>query len=143
MARQSLVLDASVGVKWFSATGEGSLAQALSIRDSHITGHILIIVPELFYYEVANAIVYKQSIPLASIQAAATSMFDLGMEAVPLDAGLLETSVKLSRELSITIYDSCYLALAQKVACPLVTANPRHQKQVPGCDIIPIEKWRI
>jgi predicted nucleic acid-binding protein len=65
------------------------------------------------------------------------------MDAIPLDSSLLETSVQLSRELGITIYDSCYLALAQKVACPLVTANPRHQKQVPGCDIIPVEKWRL
>ena len=143
MARQALVLDASIGVKWFSAKDEGSLAQALAIRDAHIAGDAFIIVPELFYYEVTNAIVHKQSIPLASVQAASASMFGLGMEAVALDAGLLETSVKLSRELGITIYDSCYLALAQKVACPLVTANPRHQKKVPGCDIIPIERWRL
>jgi predicted nucleic acid-binding protein len=70
-------------------------------------------------------------------------MFNLGTDAISLDASLLETSVKLSRELDITIYDSCYLALAQKVACPLVTANSLHQKQVPGCDIIPVERWRL
>lgn len=65
-------------------------------------------------------------------------MFILGT-----DASLLETSVKLSRELGITIYDSCYLALAQKVACPLVTASLCLQKQVPGCNIIPVERWRL
>lgn len=63
MARQSLVLDASVGVKWFSARGESALAKALDIRDAHIDGHAVIMVPDLFFYEVANAIVHKKAIP--------------------------------------------------------------------------------
>ncbi len=64
MARQTLVLDASVGVKWFSARGEAALDRALAIRDSHIAGHLLILVPDPFYYDVANAIIHKHFIRL-------------------------------------------------------------------------------
>lgn len=143
MARQSLVLDASVGVKWFSARDEASLAQALAVRDVHIAGDTLIMVPDLFFYEVANAIAQKKSIPLEAVQSAVASMFALGMSAVSMDSEILNASVTLSRELDITVYDSCYIAVALKHNCPLVTANPRHHKQAPGCEVIPIEKWPL
>jgi predicted nucleic acid-binding protein len=142
MARQALVLDASVGVKWFSAGEEASLSQALAIRDSHIAGQILIMVPDLFFYEVADAIIHKKSIPLEAVQSAVDSMFDLGMEAVTVNSDLLGVSAMLSRKLGITVYDACYMALAQKYHCPLVTANPRHQKEELGSEIILVEKWR-
>ena len=103
MARQTLVLDASVGVKWFSARGEAALFQALAIRDAHIAGHITIMVPELFFYEVANAITHKLSIPLEAVQSAVASMFALDIGAVSIDSGLLESSVTLSRRLCITL----------------------------------------
>ncbi|MBI2849698.1 MAG: type II toxin-antitoxin system VapC family toxin [Chloroflexi bacterium] len=142
MARPALVLDASVGVKWFSDKGEASLSQALAIRDSHVTGGILITVPDLFFYEVANAIVHKQFIPLEAVQSAVASMFALGIETVSLDPALLGTSVELSRKLGITVYDACYIALAKKYDCPLVTDNPRHQRQNLGSEIIPLAGWR-
>ena len=142
MARQSLVLDASVGVKWFSARDEASLAQALAIRDAHIDGHALIVVPDLFFYEVANAIAQKKSIPPEAVQSAVANMFALGVTAVSINTELLDASVTLSRQLNITVYDSIYIAVALKHDCPLVTANPRHQKQETGCKVIPVEKWR-
>ncbi len=142
MARQALVLDASVGVKWFSAAGEDSLSQALAIRDAHIAGQVAILVPDLFSYEVANAILYKKSIPVQATLSAIASLFELRMSMVPIDVDLLSTSATISREKSITIYDACYIAVAQKYSCPLVTANPRHQKQPSGCEIIPLQMWR-
>jgi hypothetical protein len=37
MARQTLVLDASVGVKWFSSENEVDLNQAEAIRDARMS----------------------------------------------------------------------------------------------------------
>ena len=142
MARPSLVLDASVGVKWFSAKDEASLAQALAIRDAHIDGDALIVVPDLFFYEVANAIAQKKSIPSEAVQSAVANMFALGLTTISIDSELLDASVTLSRQLNITVYDSIYIAVALKHDYPLVTANPRHQKEGLGCEVIPIEKWR-
>ena len=91
MARETLVVDASVGVKWFSGRGEASLPQALAIRDAHLDGQVLIMVPDLFYCEVANAIVHKEFIPLEAVRAAVASMFALDLTAVPMYPGMLET----------------------------------------------------
>ncbi len=141
MARKTLVLDASVGVKWFCAKGEAALQQSLAIRDAHIAQQTLIVVPDLFYYEVANAIVHKRFMPDEAVQLAVTSMFDLGLGAVPIDRGLLATSVRMARQFDISVYDACYTVLAQERNCPLVTANPRHQGRVLDCQVIPIERW--
>ncbi len=142
MAPTTLVLDASVGVKWFSNEGEDALKQALKIRDAHISRDLTITVPDLFYYEVINAIVYKKSISVASIQMAVTSLFDLGLESIPISTALMGSAVSLAREYSITIYDSFYLAIAQFQNCPLITANPRHQRSIKDCQVIPIMEWK-
>jgi len=129
-------------VKWFSAKDEASLAQALAIRDAHIDGDALIVVPDLFFYEVANAIAQKKSIPSEAVQSAVANMFALGLTTVSIDSELLDASVTLSRQLNITVYDSIYIAAAVKHDYPLVTANPRHQKEGLGCKVIPVEEWR-
>ncbi len=141
MARPALVVDASVGVKWFSAKGEASLAAALSIRDSHVAGETRIIVPDLFLYEVTNAMVHKGHIPAHEVETAVHSLFELALEAIPMDAGLMAESVRLARELGITLYDASYVAVARKYGYPLVTANPRHQMERLDCEVIPIDTW--
>jgi len=142
MARQALVLDASVGVKWFSAKAEQSLRQALQIRDGHVAGDLQVLVPDLFYYEVANAIVHKKHIPADAVQSAVASLFALGLQTASVETALLETSTGLARKFDITVYDACYVALAKQAECPLVTANPRHQGRQVGCQVIPIEEWQ-
>jgi len=142
MARQTLVLDASVGVKWFSSKDENGLSQALTIRDEHVAGDVLVAVPDLFYYEVANALAHKKSIPTKEIQSALSDLFALGLKTVAVGTALLTASITLSRQFGITIYDSCYIALAQESASPLVTANPRHQGKSFGCKVISIQEWR-
>lgn len=142
MARPALVLDASVGVKWFSAKGGDSLAQSLAIRDGHVAGDLQIAVPDLFYYEVTNALVNKKHMPLEAVELAVDSLFDFGLVAFASDGELLRTSTMLARQSGITIYDACYIALAREQGCPLVTANPRHQRPDLGCEVILIEDWR-
>jgi predicted nucleic acid-binding protein len=142
MARPSLVLDASIGVKWFSAKGEDALSMALAIRDAHIARELTITVPDLFFYEVASAIAHKKFIPTRSAQSAIRDLLDLHLDVVAINARLLDESVKLSRDLNITVYDACYISAACNLGCPLVTANPGHQGRSTSCKIIPIEKWK-
>jgi len=132
MARQTLVRDASVGVKWFSVRNEPGLAQALALRDGHLAGDIHIAVPHLFCYEVINALVHKKSIPTEEVSSASEDLFSLGLAIVPVTAEAMTVSATLARECRITIYD----------ACSLVTASPRHQGPALGCKVIPLEEWR-
>jgi predicted nucleic acid-binding protein len=142
MARSALVLDASVAVKWFSPRNETSLDQALAIRDAHISKQLLIVVPDLFYYEVTNALVHKDFFSNEMLHSVASALFALDLYTYNIDSYVLMHAVDTARQKNITIYDACYLAIAASRNCPLVTANPRHQKEGLGCQVIPIEKWR-
>ena len=142
MARLSLVIDASIAVKWFSALDEANVTQAVDILDRRAKGEITLLVPDLLYYEVSNALVHKKALSNEKVQLSIAGLFTLGMQTIYTDADLMAMSARLARQFGITVYDACYAALAQKYGCPLVTANPRHQVQTLGCQVIPIEEWK-
>lgn len=99
---------------------------------------------DLFFYEVANALTYKKAMPLEEIEPAVASLFDISLRLVVLEAQLAQDSVRLARRLGLTVYDACYAAVAQKLNCPLITANPRRQgkAQQLGCKVIPLKDWK-
>lgn len=142
MARKTLVLDASVGVKWLSGDREQNLEQALAIREGHMAEDIEVVVPDLFYYEVINAVAHKRQIPLEAVGLFARTLFDIALTTVPADSALMAESSAMARRAGISVYDACYVAVAKRMNVPLVTANPRHQTREMGCEVIPIEEWR-
>ncbi|MDP2936092.1 MAG: type II toxin-antitoxin system VapC family toxin [Dehalococcoidia bacterium] len=142
MARQTLVVDASVGVKWFSAVGEAHVPQARAILLDCAFGGINVIVPELFFHEIANALVHKAVISDGQLAEAVTTLCSLDLVLFATNGERLRTAAQLARKARITEYDAYYAVAAIENGCPLVTANPRHQRQDLGCQVIPIEKWQ-
>ena len=55
----NIVLDASVAVKWFNEKNEDHVENAIKIQGQKISGHLEIIVPDLFFLEVLNAFLTK------------------------------------------------------------------------------------
>jgi predicted nucleic acid-binding protein len=58
MEKEALVLDASVIVKWFCEEEYTDIA--LGIRKRFFNGVLNVVVPELMFYEVSNAIRYNE-----------------------------------------------------------------------------------
>jgi predicted nucleic acid-binding protein len=143
MARQTLVIDASVGVKWFSDIDESSVPQARAIMKAHASGEINLVVPDLFFHEISNALVFKKTIPLDLIDDSLATLFELDLSVLQVSVERLYTAVRIARKAGITEYDACYVVAGIENRCPLVTANPRHQKPDLGCRVIPIEEWKI
>jgi predicted nucleic acid-binding protein len=142
MARQALVIDASVGVKWFTDAREGSVVQAREILRAQAAGDLDLVVPDLFFHEVLNALVCKKTIPQRLVEEAAAQLFELDLSVYAPGEELFRSSIQLARKHDITEYDACYVAAAVAANCPLVTANPRHQKKELGCRVISIEDWK-
>lgn len=143
MAQQTLVLDASVGVKWFSGIGEAHVPQARAILAAHASGSIILIVPDIFLHEISNTLVHKKNLSIELIEESIVNLFALGLLVVPASEELIRKSAHLARKSDITEYDACYVVVAMGNNCPLVTANPRHQGKEPGCRVIPLEEWRV
>ncbi len=141
MAPETLVLDASVGVKWFSGIGEDNVPQARAILAEVNNRSLVIVVPELFFHEIANALVHKVSLPSDTIFEMITELFSLNITVVHLDATQLKLAAKLARQNGITEYDACYVALAIIQNCTLVTDNSKHQGKIKDCRVLPISEW--
>jgi len=117
------VLDTSVGVKWFSQAGESDLAQALQLRQDLMEGRAQILVPELFFVELANALRYNKRFTGADVQAAVASVWSMELERLDISSQSLKEAVRLAYQHELTLYDAIFVALAGSVQAALVTAD--------------------
>ena len=93
MERQKKIIDANIGVKWF-AKEDGS-DTARSILKKHIEEHILLYVPELFVYEVTNALRYKKT-NVNTLKTMVHELFDFQIEYYPITEIIMEKAAELS-----------------------------------------------
>ena len=117
----TLVVDASVAVKWVVPEEGSTAAVALREHESHL------IAPSLVIAEICNAL-WKKALRGEINKHEAISALHLAVshfaEFVPLD-GFRKTALELAIDLRHPIYDCFYLALAERERCPLVTADAR------------------
>ena len=120
MEREKKIIDASIVVKWFSHE-EGS-ERALKLREEHLSGKILLVAPELIFWEVLNALRYKENNESALI-AADRILWDTQLHIEKINNFLLNKIISAAIKYKISIYDSTYLTLAELHGCPLITAD--------------------
>jgi predicted nucleic acid-binding protein len=117
----TLVVDASVALKWFVGEDGSDLAVGLLHRDEPL------IAPELVLAEVCNAAwksLRRGEIDRSQFEEVATDLVQVFQRLVPL-ARLVRRAAALARELDQPVYDCFYLALAEAEDAPLVTADRR------------------
>lgn len=137
---KKLIVDSSVIVKWLNTTDELLVSEAAKLVTDCQNGKVELFSPELAKYEVGNALVYKR---LADweLNECLGRLFDMPVK-------FLRTGVKdekmigdISLKLKITFYDAAFMALAQKLKVPLVTANPKHHKSFPGVKVVDLKNY--
>ncbi|MBI4451456.1 type II toxin-antitoxin system VapC family toxin [Candidatus Woesearchaeota archaeon] len=120
MEKQKKVIDASVAVKWF-ANEPGSDA-ALALRNEHISGEAVLIVPDIFFAEVVNAMRYKEK-DEEKLMAANNAIWDLQLHSEKTTRFVIEKAISLALEHNLSLYDAAYAAIAQTFGAQLVTAD--------------------
>ena len=122
MERQTaLVIDASIVVKWF--VPETDSTDALKIRDDHVNGEVSLFAPDLLTYELANALRYRTSITDNDLRKSIESIFQLDLALIGPTTESISRTAMLARSLDISIYDACYLELAQSLECQVITSD--------------------
>lgn len=117
----SLIVDASVAVKWFVA--EQDFERALLLRSSGLD----LIAPELVIAEVGNALwkrFHRKMLSEGEVRALMPLLHRPFDRLLPLTELMVKAS-DLAIDLDHPIYDCFYLALASREAAPLVTADKR------------------
>lgn len=120
MEKQEKIVDASVILKWFS--NEEDSDRALILKEKHIQRDVLLIVPDLLFLEIANALKYKKD-NFEKIQKANKDLWDIGFLIKRINKEILDKSIEIALKYNFTIYDSLYIALAQIYETELITAD--------------------
>lgn len=117
----SLIVDASVAVKWFFR--EPDSQRAIDLRQ----GDLDFIAPELIIAEIGNAAwkkCMKNQIDAADAVFVVREATLLLSSLVPITE-LAEAAMQLSADLRHPIYDCFYLALAERERAPIVSADAK------------------
>jgi predicted nucleic acid-binding protein len=120
MEKQKTVIDASTAFKWF--VEEPGSKESLQLLSDHVAGKILLVVPELLFLEVLNAMRYK-SRSLKELEEANKYLWDVQLYIEKTNPFLLQRASNLALKHKLSLYDALYLALSTLHGCPLVTAD--------------------
>ncbi len=128
MSVETLVLDASVGVKWFK--NEPGTPDASAVLDGLRDGTVGIVVPAVFPHEVLD--VARRIAGPDAARRVWEGMSAAGIVVAGLDARLVSATLALAVGLGITLYDAAAPALAERLGATLVSADRRAHASIAG-----------
>lgn len=128
------VVDASVLVKWFME--EEDRDRAVGLRELHTSGRSTVFVSELTFLEILNAIRYGPKAKEEDGAEALHVLQNLHLQVKPTDFELLRKANAIAWAYKITIYDALYVALAEQLGYPLITADEEMVKKLKGHSIV-------
>lgn len=126
------VVDTSVVFKWHHHTDEDDIEAALVLRDAWVGGALVITVPDLLVYELANSLRFKKGLKPGKAEAAMSGFWNLGMQIRPVDETLARSAIRLAHRFDISAYDAAFLALAKELSVPLFTADRTLHRKTGG-----------
>jgi predicted nucleic acid-binding protein len=130
------VVDASVLAKWFLQEKEDDRDRAIALRDLHVSGRSKIHIPHLALLEVLNAIRFSPKADEEDGATALETLQDLHLEVRAADPDVLRKANAIAWAYKTTIYDALYVALAEQVGYPLITADEVMVKKLKGHSIV-------
>jgi predicted nucleic acid-binding protein len=119
-----VVLDTSVVIKWFRRYEE-LREQALELRQAYLDGHLLIHVPDLLIYEIANVLRYKPDMNQGKVQQVLQSLFDMGIVINRIGPKVIGRAVEIAYSYDVTVYDAAFVALAKRLEADFITADEK------------------
>ena len=121
------MVDASVLAKWV-LPGEPYQGKALRLKEDHILGLVELCAPSFIVQEAANALWRAMKLGRIDGKDAEEALKALGKMKIELhNIRWAEASegLSLASGLDLTIYDTSYLSLSNKLQAPLITADEK------------------
>ncbi len=122
---RAVVVDASVATKWVVEEVHSDEATLLLAYDA-------LHAPDHWQAEAVNVLwakVFRGDLATADAEQRMTVLMRAPVIGTPI-AGLMSRAFAISVARQVTIYDSLYLALAEKLSIPVVTADVRLMRQL-------------
>jgi predicted nucleic acid-binding protein len=143
--RPSFVLDTSVALKWFVASGEADVGLARRLRQAYLDGECTLAAPDLLLVEVANALAVGHRRKIGDVLTALEALLSLDLRLYRLRPDTLHEATRLAAaHPGITVYDACFWALAVKTGGALVTADEKFLRILgPHPNVIPLRHLEL
>ncbi len=132
MNSELFVLDASVGVKWFKDERGSDDARGLISRLGEAS--VRLVVPTIFPFEVVD--VARRIFSLSDARRVWEEVCAAGLVVAGSDEALFRETLRCAADLGCTLYDAAAPALADRLGCPLVSADRRAHGRVAGVRLI-------
>lgn len=126
-----IVLDSSVILKWIFDEEE-AYERAIKYRQMHMTGEELVVVPALFFYEIANVLSTKARLSEPEAADFFVTFWDFDFEVYNPGMEDFLSGIALSKRYRISLYDAVYVGLAGKLKCNFVTSDKRLYERMRG-----------
>ena len=124
------VVDASVAAQLY--VPEPLTPQALALFGLLARGNVVFHVPDLFYAECAN--IFWKKVQRGVCTVAESTQALANILALPLTStparNLAADALILANAHSVSCYDGCYVALAQRVGASLITADQKLEQRL-------------
>ena len=124
------VIDASVGFQW--AVTEPNSARARQLRRDFQSGVHDLLAPDFFVVEMANALLVAERRGRLLPGEGSALLADLLLDAPVLHPAIsfLTRGYDIAHRSKASVYDSLYVALAEREGCELVTADAKLAKNL-------------
>jgi len=127
-----VVLDASVGVKWFK--DEPGSDEASGLLRSHGRGELRLVVPVVFMHEVLD--VARRRLGPETARALLARLDREALAVIDADTAFLDAALVTAARLGCSVYDAAAPTLAQLLGVQLVSADSRAHSTFPGVRLI-------
>ena len=124
---EKVVIDTSVIIKWFADEEDSGKARLL--LDCWWRRELEIVVPELLIYELANALRFGKKAPKTAISKIIRDFLSAMPQIYIVNPNIIDLCLNYVFEHGLTIYDAVYVALADMLEVPLVTADLKHHRK--------------
>ena len=138
--KEEYVVDSSVVTKWFLVESDSELA--IRLRDDFATGRVNLAAPTLLFYEVMNALRFSSQYNERDLALAAKSLSKYQFNIWRPRGKLLELSSVVSLRQDLTVYDACYVALAQRMRTRVITEDKEILSKFPA-HTIPMNRYAL
>ncbi len=135
------IIDSSVIVKWFSSYNEKHRDKSLYLLNLYKENKINIFIPELVILEISNALRFNKNLEEKEVKEILKYLYSLELTIIYLNEEFIINAINIAYEDNITVYDSIFIEISNKLKIPLISANPKHFKSLKRRNIIMLEDF--